>query len=255
MFHSLLGALVIKLVLKHSQYKYLFIILFLYGLVIFSMTYFFQSFLQESRKGVIISLICFCVMSFLYLPINSPEINKTIIYLFCIFFPPTNLLLGFNVFYIFEKEFMFFNDNIKMDVSQITVLQMILFFLCSFFIYLLFGYIISQCFCYEYGVKNRCCSKKKTIDNKLTDADLGYFKSDDKYNNRENEKVKNSMRESVFGQKYIDNDDEDINKQHKPDREKLKKSIQVMSADLMNTPSSTSAYKKKKAKLIDSIKN
>ena len=169
--HTFLGALMIKIILQQSQYIYLALILFLFGLVIFSMTYFFQSFLQESRKGVILSLLCFCIMSFLYLPINSPEINKSIIYLFCILFPPTNLLLGLNVFYIFEKEFTFFNDNINIDVAQITISQMILFFICSFFIYLLLGYIISQLFCYEFGIKRHCCyccccCKKKSGNNR-----------------------------------------------------------------------------------------
>jgi hypothetical protein len=161
LIHSFLGSLMIKLALKQAQYGYLLIIFFLFGLVIFSMTYFFQSFLQESRKGVILSLLCFCVMSFLYLPINSPEINKIIVYLFCILFPPTNLILGLNVLYIFEKEFFYFNNNIKMDVAQITILQMIIFFIVSFFLYLILGYIISQLFCYKYGINKFSCRKKK----------------------------------------------------------------------------------------------
>ena len=60
----------------------------------FSMVYFCQSFLQESRMGVIISLLIYCIMSFFYLPLNSPIADKSFIYLICIFFPPANLLLG-----------------------------------------------------------------------------------------------------------------------------------------------------------------
>ncbi len=159
--HSGLGALVIKSVLKQSQYIYLAIILFLYGLVIFSLTYFFQSFFQKSRKGVILSLLFYCIMSFLYLPINSPEINKYFIFFICILCPPTNILLGLNVFYIFEKEFYFFNDNTKMDISQITINQMIIFLISSFFLYLILGNIISQLYCYDYGIKRCSCGKKK----------------------------------------------------------------------------------------------
>ena len=226
--HSLLGALMINLVLKQCQYIYLALILFLFGLVIFSMTYFFQSFLQESRKGVIISLLCFCIMSFFYLPINSPEINKSIIYLFCILFPPTNLLLGLNVFYIFEKEFVFFNDNIKLDVSQITVFQMILFLICSFFIYLFLGFIISQFFSYEFGVKKHFCSKKKkkSTNNEKIIYDLGG---------------------------NIPIEDEEI--QHKPneDVDFLKKSIQIMTYELINIPQNSDAYNTKANNLKKSI--
>ena len=225
-FHSLLGALIIKSTLKYSQYIYLVIILFLFGLVIFSMTYFFQSFLQESRKGVILSLLCYCVMSFLYLPINSPMINKPIIYLFCILFPPTNLLLGFDVFYIFEKEFVYFNGNINIDVSQITILQMIYFFIFSFFLYLLVGYIITQFYCYEYGTKKNLCCKKNHINNKI---EINKKKDDNNILNNDND----------------DNDDE-----HKPIKKRIK-SLKVMGFDLMNTPLETQAYHQK----VECIKN
>ena len=156
--HSIFTALIIKFILTKSQYAYLFIILFLYGLNIFSMTYFLQSFQKKSRKGVIMSLLCYCIMSFLYLPIHSEAINKNIIQLFCVLFPPVNLMLGFDVLISFEKELQIF-DNIKATVGQITIQEMIIFFLLSFFIYLFLGYIISQCFHYENG-SSKCCKKK-----------------------------------------------------------------------------------------------
>ena len=229
--HSLLGALILNIILIQSQYIYLALILFLFGLVIFSMTYFFQSFLQESRQGVIISLLCFCIMSFLYLPINSPEINKPIVNLFCVLFPPTNLLLGLNVFYTFEKEFVFFNYNIKMDVAQITIFQMILFFICSIFIYLFFGFIISQCFCYEYGFKRHCCSKKKKKLKHIRDI----------INIEPVKKEKDNDIISDVGDNYIDEEEQ----QHKPTEEYLKKSIKVMAYDLMNMPKNSDAYNTK----------
>ena len=151
--HSLCTALIIKFILTKSQYFYLLIILFLYGLNIFSMTYFFQSFQQKSRKGVIMSLLFYCIISFLYLPFDSPVINKYIINLLCVLFPPINLMFGFDVLITHEKEFHDF-ENIKIDVGRITIIEMILFFFASFFIYLIVGYIISQCFHYENGIAN-----------------------------------------------------------------------------------------------------
>ena len=240
--HSLLGSLMVKLALKQSQYGYLFIIFFLFGLVIFSMTYFFQSFLQESRKGVILSLLCFCVMSFLYLPINSPEIPKMIIYLFCILFPPTNLILGLNALYIFEKEFFYFNNNIKMDVAQVTILQMILFFIISFFLYLILGYIISQLFCYKYGISKFSCRKKKVIqnyDNKILNN----------INIKSNEDlISRTDKRSDFGNLSNieeENLEEEEPVHHNPEKSKKKKELMVMTYDLMNTPETSPAYSKK----------
>ena len=240
--HSLLGSLMVKLALKQSQYGYLFIIFFLFGLVIFSMTYFFQSFLQESRKGVILSLLCFCVMSFLYLPINSPEIPKMIIYLFCILFPPTNLILGLNALYIFEKEFFYFNNNIKMDVAQVTILQMILFFIISFFLYLILGYIISQLFCYKYGISKFSCRKKKVIqnyDNKILN-NINIKSNDDL--------ISRTDKRSDFGNLSNieeENLEEEEPVHHNPEKSKKKKELMVMTYDLMNTPETSPAYSKK----------
>ena len=241
--HSFLGSLMVKLALKQSQYGYLLIIFFLFGLVIFSMTYFFQSFLQESRKGVILSLLCFCVMSFLYLPINSPEINKVIIYLFCILFPPTNLILGLNALYIFEKEFFYFNNNIKMDVAQITILQMILFFIISFFLYLILGYVISQLFCYKYGISKFSCSKKKVkqnYNNKILNNININKPSDDLISRTDKKSDFDNL--SNIEEENID-DDEAVH--HNPEKSKKKKELMVMTYDLMNTPETSPAYSKK----------
>ena len=162
-FQSIFCSLIVKLILKESQYIYLFLIFLLFGLVIFSMTYFFQSFLQESRLGVIISLLIYCIMSFFYLPLESPAANRGLAYFICMIFPPTNLLLGFDNFYIFEKEFSPLKNRVNLDISQTTISLMIGFFVVNFIIYLLLGFIVSQFFCYQYGINNNkiCCSKFK----------------------------------------------------------------------------------------------
>ena len=247
--HSFLGSLMVKLALKQSQYGYLLIIFFLFGLVIFSMTFFFQSFLQESREGVILSLLSFCVMSFLYLPINSPEINKVIIYLFCILFPPTNLILGLNALYIFEKEFFYFNNNIKMDVAQITILQMILFFIISFFLYLILGYVISQLFCYKYGISKFSCSKKNVKQNNNNNIlnNININKPSDDLISRTDKKSDFDNLSNIEEEKI--DDDEAVH--HNPEKSKKKKELMVMTYDLMNTPETSPAYSKK----IEYLKN
>ena len=159
LFHSIFCALFVKLILKQSQYIYLFFIFLLFGLVIFSMIFFFQSFLNESRIGVIISLLCFCIMSFFYLPIDSPEVDKSFRNFICILFPQANLLLGFNTFYVFEKEFSPLNNRVNLDISNITISLMITFLFISFIIYLILGFIIFQ----FWGIKKKCCSKKKSF--------------------------------------------------------------------------------------------
>ena len=146
-FHTIFNSLIVYGILKQSQYGYLFLILFFFGLVIFSMTYFFQSFLRVSRIGVIISLLIYCIMSFVYLPMDSPRVNFILRYIFCILFPPTNLLLGLNSFLAFEREFSPLDDRIKLDVAEVNISIMILFLVVSFFLYILLGFFITYtCF-------------------------------------------------------------------------------------------------------------
>ena len=221
-FHSVLTALIIKLILKQSQYIYLFIILFLYGLVIFSMTYFFQSFQQKSRKGVIMSLLCYCIMCFLYLPINSPVVNKNIINLFCVLFPPVNLMFGFDVLFIYEKEFHKF-DNITNDVGQITILEMIIFLFLNFILYLIFGYIIMNCFKCKNGKSSRKIEKI----------------------NIENPNIE---KEINLGEHYIDNDNDsehsDLSSLNQK-RNMFNKDFRLRTQDIINTPEEMPTYRKK----------
>ena len=166
-FQSIFCSLLVKVILKQAQYIYLFIIFLFYGLVIFSMTYFFQSFLQESRIGVIISLLIYCIMCFFYLPLYTPAANRGLAYFCSIFFPPTNLLLGFEYFYMFEKEFSPIKNRLNLDLTKVNITLMMVFLFINFIIYLLLGFVISQFFCYEYGVNHNkfynifCCFKDR----------------------------------------------------------------------------------------------
>ena len=155
LFHTIFNSLIVYGILKQSQYGYLFLIFLFYGLVIFSMTYFFQSFLKVSRMGVIISLLIYCIMSFVYLPMFSPVVNSILRYVFCILFPPTNLLLGLNSFFAFEREFTHLDNRITLDVAQVKISLMIIFLIISFFLYILLGLCISNIFFSERAYKNK----------------------------------------------------------------------------------------------------
>ena len=242
-FHSFFNALIVYGILKQSQYGYLLIIFFLLGLVIFSMTYFFQSFLKVSRLGVIISLLIFCIMSFFYLPMKSPVVNNSFRYFVCILFPPTNLFLGFNAFYAFEKEFTPLDNRIGLDVDVMNVKLMIVFLVISFFLYIFLGFLFSNVFCYGNGVKYKNENKSindidlsdentaSIFDASDKDTDISHksktknnydkssnnrTKSSDKfnkykYNNPPKKEKDNNFDDFKFGEKYIDSDDDKNN--------------------------------------------
>ena len=201
-FHTIFNALIVYGALKQSQYGYLFIIFFFFGLVIFSMTYFFQSFLKVSRLGVIISLLIFCIMSFFYIPMYSPVINPYLRYFICIILPPTNLQLGLNSFYAFEQEYSPLNNRIKLDVAEINIELMISLLIVNFFLYIFLGFIITQ-------LTN--CGKKVNYEKQKKNSINDYYDTEENTNssfsisNKSNPPPKNEIN---LGENYIESDDE-----------------------------------------------
>ena len=234
-FHSIFCALFVNLVLKESQYIYFLVIFILYGLIIFSMTYFFQSFLQVSRMGVIISLIIYCIMGFFYLPIKSPATNKVFVYFLCIFFPPCNLLLGFNTFYVFERQFSPLDNRINLDISTLKINLMLVFMFLNILIYLLFGYIISQLIS-SYEINNKCrCSKKRRNYSRISNPPKtgGNNNNDIQGSNIYNTNINNVNNINIniqIGENYMDDDisfkEEGKEEGKKKEKEKEKKKIE-----------------------------
>ena len=146
--HTIFNSLIANSILKQAQFGYLFLVFFFFGLVIFSMTYFFQSFHKISRLGVIISLLIYCIMSFVYLPMDSPLVNSSLRYFFCIIFPPTSLLLGLNSFIAFEKEFTPLDNRIGLDVAQLNIRNMIVLLFASFIFYIILSFFV-YCACFR----------------------------------------------------------------------------------------------------------
>ena len=82
---------------------------FLYGLVIFALIFFFQSFLERTITAILVSLLIYILMYFLFIMVVQLSVDINIKLLFCFLFPPTNLQLGINSFSIFEMDFQDFN--------------------------------------------------------------------------------------------------------------------------------------------------
>ena len=270
-FHTIFNALIVYGILRQSQYGYLFIIFFFFGLVIFSMTYFFQSFLKISRLGVIISLLIFCIMSFFYLPMKSPVVSNSLRYFFCILFPPMNILLGFNSLYIFEKEFAPLDNRVGLDVDVMNIQLMIVFLLVSFFLYIFLGFLFSNVFCYGNGVKYK--NENKSINDvdlsdentasifDMSDKDTNisqksktknsYEKSSDnssktnkKYNNPPKKEKNNNIDDFKLGEKYMEsvNESNNNNNKNKEDNDNNLSDIKLQYNDYIDSKAKNQAY-------------
>ena len=153
LFYSICNALVLKNVLIYIDTIYIFILYFLYGLVIYSLIYFFQSFLERTRIAIIVSLLIYALMFFFSIPVETNSVSKGVKYIISIIFPPVSLDLGINTLSLFEENMNEFNGRINYDFNNFNIFDMYITFICSFILFMFIGFYLQNILSHEYGIK------------------------------------------------------------------------------------------------------
>ena len=135
------------------EFLYLFLFFLLFGLVIYSLVYFFQSFLDKSRIAIILSLLIYFLMFFLPLPIYSNAVSRVIKFIFCLLFPPITMQLGINTISNFQINFNPFKGRVFMKYNKFSFFDMYILFICNFFIYMFLGFYLQNVISHEFGIK------------------------------------------------------------------------------------------------------
>ena len=99
--YAFLNSFILMLVFHYVNYFWIFAFFWLYGLTIFSLAYFFQSFMDKTRVAMIISLLLYFVMYFLSALVRSPNVVKSVKTIMSVF-PPIALQLGVIIYAKFE---------------------------------------------------------------------------------------------------------------------------------------------------------
>ena len=151
--YSICNALIIKQSMTYIEGIYFLFFFFLYGLVIYSLVYFFQSFMEKSRIAIILSLLIYCLMFFLTLPIYSNGVSRVIKIIFCLLFPPITMQLGINTITNFQINFNIFNGRVFMRYNKFSFFDMYILFICNFILYTFLGFYLQNIISHEYGIK------------------------------------------------------------------------------------------------------
>ena len=177
LIYSICNTFLLKKAMFYIEKLYLFIFFYLLGLMIYSLIYFFQSFLDKTRLAIIVSLLIYCLMYFFSFSINSNVPSKLTKYILCIIFPPITMQLGLNTFSYFETNFNQFNGRIFMEYNKFSIFDMYILFLINFISYMLIGFYIHNIISHEFGLKKKwyflCtrsywgCEKKQKFINKV----------------------------------------------------------------------------------------
>lgn len=88
-------------VFLHVEFIWVLLTIWLFGMCIFALAYFFQSFMDKSRVALIFAILCYFVMYFLSLVALSDTVSNSLKMLISLL-PPSCMQLGILVLFQFE---------------------------------------------------------------------------------------------------------------------------------------------------------
>ena len=162
LLHAIGNALIVKQILNYIELGYLFVLFFLYGLVIFSLVFFFQSFLEKANISIIFCLLVYSIMYFIGFPLNSSAVKKSVKIVFALLFPPINISFGSNTITQFQINFNKFKGRTLMNFKNYSVCDMYIVFIFNFILYMFIGFYLQNVLQHQFGLSkpwNFLCTK------------------------------------------------------------------------------------------------
>ena len=151
-FYTIGNGVVIHFVFTHIPIWYLFLTYFLWGLDIFALAFFFQSFIDRTRVALIISLLVYFVMLFMSMAVINESVQIGLKVLVTIF-PPVCIELGIIVYGKFESHFKDFTaKHVNKRYTNYKISYMFIMLTVDFFLYLFLGYYLQNIISHEFGI-------------------------------------------------------------------------------------------------------
>ena len=150
--YSICNAFILSASLNYIKTIYLFIFFLLYGLVIFSLVFFFKSFLEKTAISIILSLIIYSIQFFLFLIFQENAISRGVKIFIGIIFPPITMQLGVNTFCNFQKNYKYMNSDIYLRYNKFSICDMYIIFACNILIYMFFGFYLQNILPQKFGI-------------------------------------------------------------------------------------------------------
>ena len=173
-FYAFAVGAISLLMFDKIPYLYFVLYLWLFGLNIFALAFFCQSFMDTTRLALIVSCLIYCLMLFVSAAVYDENVKKSIKTLSALL-PPVNLLLGAFTIGQFQSMFYkFHSKDVNKNYLNYSLETCYIMFTADFFIYLFLGFYLQNVIPHEYGVAKPwyfiflpsywcgdCCSKRK----------------------------------------------------------------------------------------------
>ena len=138
-FVSIINTLILKYIYTKIPFYFIFLIIFLWAMNIFSLSFFFQSFVDSTKYALILSLLIYFIMYFISLACIRVTASKSI-KIGLSFFPPVALEVGIVLISEFEMFFRKFHPKYFSEIyTNYSLLYMYLQLIIDFFLYIIIG--------------------------------------------------------------------------------------------------------------------
>ena len=150
--YSVCNTIVISQVFKHVHIVFIFLLFFLWGMCVFSLAFFFQSFIDKTRVALILSLLLYFIMFFLSMAVMSQNANKILKIVLSIF-PAVAIELGVIIYGYFESHFKDLEfKHLAKTYQNYSILTMIIMLFIDFLLYLFLGYYLQNVVSHDFGI-------------------------------------------------------------------------------------------------------
>ena len=160
---SYINSILLKKILSYIPLYILYFIIFLFSLDIFSLIYFFQSFMDKTRTAIICTIFLYLLMYCTFL-VCLLEKTSMILKVILSIIPSVSLSNGILLLSKFEVYFKKFkSEDFSKNHYNFSIQIMYIMFIIDFFFYLFLGYYFNQVLPHEFGLRKPwyfLCSSK-----------------------------------------------------------------------------------------------
>ena len=231
---SFINSLLLKVVFIRIPFSVLYFLIFLFSLNIFALIYFFQSFMDNTKNAIIVTLFFYLLMYCTYLVCMNEDTSKILKTILSII-PSVSICLGILLLQKFQVHFKNFKiEDISINHFNYSIKTMYIMLTIDFFLYLALGYYLYNVCPHELGIRKPwyflCTSeywrklKRKKIE-KIKSFDIQV--EDTKFLSDNENSINNYKNKILLKEKEFEEDIYDIKNKKENDTVEIKNIVKI----------------------------
>ena len=152
-FVSIINTIIVIFIFTKIPFYFIYLLFFLWGINVFALAFFFQSFIDTTKIALILSLLIYFIMYFASLAAIK-ETSSQGLKIGLSFFPPAVLEISIIMMGEFESHFREYKPRYFSNIyTNYSLFRMMLMFIVDFLIYIFLGYYLTMVLPHTYGIR------------------------------------------------------------------------------------------------------